>query len=213
MCVSKIFSFVIVVNFISDWGFLRRKEVVARYEVWLRHWLRTDTDRTEETLRMLAKERNWKAATAALCDQYQCQWPLMPMFDQGTPVSPADDYTCVITPHLCHQNLCPTHINQWCWSREMITWGVAGWSFRPHTENQPASAFSTSTPQAEAASGWNGIHESWQLMSEALHCKKGQVFFITNSPHGAGQLYIQYMSLFNFDIFAARDCPNLTFLF
>ena len=53
-------------------------------------------------MNVFAKER--KAATAALCGQYQCQWPLMPMFDQGTPVSPADDYTCVITPHLCHQN-------------------------------------------------------------------------------------------------------------
>ena len=105
-------------------------------------------------------------------------------------------HLCDYTTPLSSESVPHTHINQWCWSREMITWGVAGWSFRPHTENQPASAFSTSKPQAEAASSWNGIHESWQLMSEALHCKKCHDFFLPTVLTGRGN-YIFNTCLFS----------------
>ena len=127
-------------------------------------------------------------------------WPVSVSVASNADVWPR--HTCLASRwlHLCDYTTplsseSHTHINQWCRSREMITWGVAGWSFRPHTENQPASAFSTSTPQAEAALGWNGIHESWQLMSEALHCKKCQVFFYyQQSSRGGAIIYSIHVS-------------------
>ena len=171
--------------------------------------LQRNSDNDDHKNVLIAKERK-KAATPAL-------WPVSVSVASNADVWPR--HTCLASRwlHLCdyttplssesvphtHKPVVLVQRNDYMGRRRVIiptshreSTGFSSWSF------------STSTPQAEAASGWNGIHESWQLMSEALHCKKCHVFFITNSLHRARQLYIQYMPLFNFDTFAARDCPR-----
>ena len=59
--------------------------------------------------------------------------------------------------------VCSTHQQQRCWSREMITWGVAGWS--DLTQSGRINLYPTSTLQAEVSLQWNGTHDIWQLLS------------------------------------------------